>query len=61
MNGRTNAEAGAEFHDARKSTGGLQVGRGIASDGWGEYLHGDVDQVRAFAGALTGSEIALLG
>ncbi|MFD9427791.1 MULTISPECIES: LamG domain-containing protein [unclassified Streptomyces] len=60
VNGRTNAEAGAEFHDARKSTGGLQVGRGITADGWGEYLHGDVDQVRAFAGALTGGEIALL-
>ncbi|MEV5687326.1 hypothetical protein AB0L68_29660 [Streptomyces sp. NPDC052164] len=44
-----------------RAPGGLQTGRGIASDGWGEYLHGDVDRVRAFAGALTGSEIALLG
>ncbi|MFE6682053.1 LamG domain-containing protein [Streptomyces sp. NPDC057729] len=50
----------AEFHDSWTSGGGLQVGRGRTADGWGEYLHGAVDQVQAFAGALTDREIAVL-
>ncbi|MFJ7256296.1 LamG-like jellyroll fold domain-containing protein [Streptomyces sp. NPDC098085] len=50
----------AEFRDGWTSGGGLQVGRGRTDDGWGEYLHGAVDQVRAFSGALTGSEVSAL-
>ncbi|MGW0959183.1 LamG-like jellyroll fold domain-containing protein [Streptomyces gelaticus] len=50
----------AEFRDGWTSGGGLQVGRGRTADGWGEYLHGAVDQVRVFSGALTDSEISAL-
>ncbi|MFE3947267.1 LamG-like jellyroll fold domain-containing protein [Streptomyces sp. NPDC059118] len=50
----------AEFRGGWTSGGGLQVGRGRTADGWGEYLHGAVDQVRAFSGALTDSEVAAL-
>ncbi|MER5502920.1 MULTISPECIES: LamG domain-containing protein [unclassified Streptomyces] len=48
----------AEFRDGWTSGGGLQVGRGRTAEGWGEYLHGAVDQVRAFSGALTAAEVA---
>ncbi|MFE7464919.1 LamG domain-containing protein [Streptomyces sp. NPDC057499] len=53
------AETGgtAGFHDAWTGDGGLQVGRGRTADGWGEYFHGAVDQVRAFSGALTADEV----
>ncbi|WP_405686631.1 LamG-like jellyroll fold domain-containing protein [Streptomyces sp. NBC_00057] len=51
----------AEFHDSWTSGGGLQVGRGRTADGWGEFLHGAVDQVRAFSGALSEREVSMLG
>lgn len=50
----------AEFRGGWTSGGGLQVGRGRTAGGWGEYLHGAVDQVRAFSGALTDSEVSAL-
>ncbi|MFF2896608.1 LamG-like jellyroll fold domain-containing protein [Streptomyces sp. NPDC057966] len=50
----------AEFSDGWTSGGGLQVGRGHTADGWGEYLHGAVDQVRAFSGVLTAAEVSAL-
>ncbi len=52
--------ARAPFPHAWRATGGLQVGRAQSADGWGEYLHGAVDDVHAFAGALTEQEVALL-
>jgi hypothetical protein len=53
--------ATADFPDGLPSTGPLQVGRAQVGDGWGEYLHGDVDEVHAFAGALTDGQINGLG
>ncbi|GGZ12010.1 LamG domain-containing protein [Streptomyces nitrosporeus] len=50
----------AAFDSAWESTGGLQIGRGRTVDGWGEYLHGAVDSVYVFAGALTEQEITQL-
>ncbi len=52
--------ARAPFHRAWRATGGLQAGRVQLADGWGEHLHGAVDDVHAFAGALTEQEVALL-
>ncbi|WP_098243473.1 LamG domain-containing protein [Streptomyces formicae] len=55
--------ARAPFHHAWRSTGGLQVGRAPvadAADGWGEHLYGAVDEVHAFAGALSEHEVAVL-
>ncbi|MEV0121871.1 LamG domain-containing protein [Streptomyces sp. NPDC050703] len=52
--------ARAPFHHAWRATGGLQAGRAQLADGWGEYLHGAVDDVHAFAGALTEQEVVLL-
>jgi hypothetical protein len=43
-----------------QGTGGLQVGRARAGDGWGEYLKGSVDDVRAFSGALDRGEVGIL-
>ncbi|MFD4525447.1 hypothetical protein ACFWP7_16285 [Streptomyces sp. NPDC058470] len=39
-----------------RSSGPLHVG-----DGWGEYLHGDVDEVHVFSGVMTDSSIRQLG
>lgn len=50
----------ADFAAAWKSTGGLQLGRGRTADGWGEYLHGAVDSVFAYEGALSEEDIRLL-
>ncbi|WP_406095343.1 LamG domain-containing protein [Streptomyces sp. NBC_01013] len=55
------ATADAAFRSAWTSTGGLQVGRGRTADGWGEYLHGSVDEVQAFSGALSATSVSLLG
>ncbi|MFJ2397698.1 LamG-like jellyroll fold domain-containing protein [Streptomyces sp. NPDC087843] len=41
-------------------TGALQVGRSLTADGWGEYTDGRVDEVHAYAGALTQTQIAQL-
>lgn len=49
LDGYTNADATATFRSAWKSTGGLQVGRTTVGDGWGEYLHGAVDEIQAFS------------
>lgn len=59
VNGLATAEAA--FHSAWTSTAGLQVGRSRTADGWGEYLHGSVDEVQAFSGALSETAIAQLG
>ncbi|MET8742820.1 LamG domain-containing protein [Streptomyces sp. NPDC004728] len=55
------ASAGAAFHSAWTSTGGLQVGRSRTADGWGEYLHGSVDEVQVYSGALSERAVAFLG
>ncbi|MEU1489430.1 LamG domain-containing protein [Streptomyces sp. NPDC005776] len=51
----------APFRSSWKSAGGLQVGRGHAADGWGEYLHGSIDEVQAYSGALGEAPLAQLG
>lgn len=55
--------ARAPFHHAWKTTGGMQVGRASVTDGadgWGEYLYGAVDDVHAYAGALSEREVVML-
>jgi hypothetical protein len=52
LDGYTDAQATTTLPDGRPSNGGLQIGRARVGDGWGEYLHGDVDEVQAYAGAL---------
>ena len=52
VDGQTDADATASLPNGWRASGPLQIGRARTGDGWGEYLHGDVDEVRAFAGAL---------
>lgn len=40
------------------ASGGLQIGRSLTSDGWGEHLAGAVDEVRSYTGVATGTQIA---
>lgn len=61
LDGELATGATADLADGLPSTGPLQVGRAQVGDGWGEYLHGDVDEVHAFAGALKDSQINGLG
>ncbi|MDH6226455.1 LamG-like jellyroll fold domain-containing protein [Streptomyces sp. MJP52] len=54
-------EAASASFDAPWAAGGpLQVGRGRTGGGWGEYLHGAVDNVQVFTGVVDGSRIPLL-
>ncbi|HEX5565458.1 MAG TPA: LamG-like jellyroll fold domain-containing protein [Streptomyces sp.] len=57
---QTTAEAELPGFRAWAATGGLQVGRAMTADGWGEYLHGDVDEVRAYSGTLTQDQVRML-
>ncbi|MFE9434304.1 LamG-like jellyroll fold domain-containing protein [Streptomyces sp. NPDC006640] len=52
LDGTVGAEEPAAFANGWHSTGPLQIGRGQVDGGWGEYLHGDVDEVQAYAGVL---------
>ncbi|MER7173542.1 LamG domain-containing protein [Streptomyces mesophilus] len=52
LDGDRDAGARAQLPKLWTSAGGLQIGRAKAADGWGEHLHGAVDEVRAFAGAV---------
>jgi hypothetical protein len=61
IDGGSIAAATADFPNGWPSTGPLQIGRARAGDGWGEYLHGDVDEVQAYAGALSADDINGLG
>jgi hypothetical protein len=61
VNGETGPAASAPLARSWSSAGGLQVGRGHTAEGWGDYLHGSVDEVQVFSGVLTTSEIAFLG
>ncbi|WP_326726157.1 LamG domain-containing protein [Streptomyces sp. NBC_00243] len=61
LDGWTNATATATLPNGWHSSGPLQVGRAHIGDGWGEYLHGDVDEVHAFSGVLSDSSIRQLG
>ncbi|MFJ2156634.1 LamG-like jellyroll fold domain-containing protein [Streptomyces sp. NPDC087856] len=61
LDGYTNAQATATLPDGWHSTGALQIGRARSADGWGEYLHGDVDELQAYSGALGDSDIIGLG
>ncbi|MFG2426438.1 LamG domain-containing protein [Streptomyces sp. NPDC048590] len=61
LDGYTNADATAQLPNGWHSTGALQIGRAKAGEGWGEYLHGDVDEVQAYAGALRDDDVNGLG
>ncbi|MEU0783334.1 LamG domain-containing protein [Streptomyces sp. NPDC006173] len=61
VDGYTSAGATATFPDGWHSGGALQVGRATVGDGWGEYLHGDVDEIQAYSGALRDRDIGALG
>ncbi|MDU0303610.1 hypothetical protein ABTX34_29940 [Streptomyces sp. NPDC096538] len=37
------------------------MGRARTADGWGEHLKGQVDEVQAYAGALTDDDVRQLG
>ncbi|MEE1811518.1 LamG-like jellyroll fold domain-containing protein [Streptomyces sp. BE133] len=54
-------KATASLPHGLRSTGALQIGRAKAGDGWGEYLHGDVDEVQALSGALRDERVPFLG
>ncbi|MFD8425651.1 LamG domain-containing protein [Streptomyces sp. NPDC059466] len=58
VDGQLSARTACSY--ASKVTGALQVGRSLTADGWGEYAEGRVDEVHAYAGALTQTEIAQL-
>ncbi|MFH0243568.1 LamG-like jellyroll fold domain-containing protein [Streptomyces sp. HK10] len=62
VDGSLHASAEADLPASRTwaATGGLQVGRALTAGGWGEYLHGDVDEVRAYSGTLTESQLMTL-
>ncbi|MEW1830220.1 LamG domain-containing protein [Streptomyces sp. NPDC088196] len=61
VDGYTNTQATATLPNGWHSTGALQIGRARSGDGWGEYLHGDVDEVQAYSGALRDGDVAGLG
>uniref|UniRef100_UPI0031E139FB LamG domain-containing protein n=1 Tax=Streptomyces hawaiiensis TaxID=67305 RepID=UPI0031E139FB len=61
LDGRAGADATADLADGWRGSGPLQIGRARTGDGWGEYLHGDVDEVHAFSGALRDDDIPFLG
>ncbi|MFB6849255.1 LamG-like jellyroll fold domain-containing protein [Streptomyces sp. NPDC056373] len=61
LDGRAGADATVDLSDGWRGSGPLQIGRARTGDGWGEYLHGDVDEVHAFAGALSDDDIPFLG
>jgi hypothetical protein len=62
VDGQTDADATADLPNGRRGSGQLQIGRGRTGAGWGEYPHGDVDEVHAFfAGALTDRNVVSLG
>ncbi len=61
VDGYTNSDATAELAAGLPSSGPLQIGRATTGDGWGEYLHGDVDEVQAYQGALRDKDIPGLG
>jgi concanavalin A-like lectin/glucanase superfamily protein len=60
--GNASDQATAHFANGWHSSGPLQVGRAHTADGgWREYLHGDVDEVQAFAGAVSADKVSMLG
>ncbi|URN14798.1 LamG domain-containing protein [Streptomyces sudanensis] len=61
LDGQTGPGATASLPEGLRSSGALQIGRAKAGDGWGEYLHGDVDEVQVYAGALSGTHVQHLG
>ncbi|MFB7246013.1 LamG domain-containing protein [Streptomyces populi] len=61
VDGEAGVATTAGFPNGWHSTGALQVGRAKAGDGWTEYLRGDVDEVQAYQGVLSETQIAQLG
>ncbi|GGQ07147.1 LamG domain-containing protein [Streptomyces roseolilacinus] len=60
LDGQTGPAATASVPRGLRSFGALQVGRAKTAGGWGEHLRGDVDEVQAYAGVLSESQIAHL-
>ncbi|MFJ2566139.1 LamG domain-containing protein [Streptomyces sp. NBC_01788] len=61
VDGYTNSARTAELAAGLPGSGPLQIGRATTGDGWGEYLHGDVDEVQAYQGALRDRDVVALG
>ncbi|MER5833713.1 LamG domain-containing protein [Streptomyces sp. NPDC002130] len=61
LDGRAGTDATADLPNGWRGSGPLQIGRGRTGDAWGEYLHGDVDEVQAFAGAFADDDVWRLG
>ncbi|MFD7132257.1 LamG domain-containing protein [Streptomyces sp. NPDC059894] len=61
VDGSTSAGATAGLPVGRPGSGALQVGRAMSGDGWGEYLRGDVDEIRAYQGAPRDGGVLQLG
>jgi hypothetical protein len=55
------AQVSLASSDTWHATGGLQVGRALTADGWGEYFDGRIDEVRAYAGVLSTTAIVQVG
>ncbi|WP_344321191.1 LamG-like jellyroll fold domain-containing protein [Streptomyces macrosporus] len=49
LDGCTNDGATASFPGSPPSSGALRIGRSHVGDGRGDHLHGDVDEVQAYA------------
>ncbi|WP_415950074.1 LamG domain-containing protein [Streptomyces sp. KLOTTS4A1] len=60
VDGQLDQGASATFRTSWRSSGPLQIGRGKTADGWGEYLHGSVDEVRVFSGVVDENRIGTL-
>ncbi|MFD5945147.1 LamG-like jellyroll fold domain-containing protein [Streptomyces collinus] len=61
LDGIAGTHATADLPNGWRGSGPLQIGRGRTGDAWGEYLHGDVDEVQAFAGAFASDDVWRLG
>ncbi|GGV48798.1 hypothetical protein GCM10010277_42140 [Streptomyces longisporoflavus] len=58
VNGQLSVKA--PFRHSWRAAGGLHIGRAASTNGWGEYLHGAVDEVHAYAGALSERQVTIL-
>ncbi|MQY14286.1 hypothetical protein SRB5_44490 [Streptomyces sp. RB5] len=60
VNGELRSTVPLAGTDAWRATGGLQVGRTSTAGIWGDWLTGSVDEVRAFEGAVTDTQMAAM-
>ncbi|MBM2620356.1 LamG domain-containing protein [Actinoplanes sp. LDG1-06] len=61
VDGQLVDESDAPFGHAWKSTGGFQLGRALVNGAYGEFLSGDIDDVRVYAGVAGATMVQLLG